>query len=616
VLTVSPLSGRVLETPFTLSFSGLSGNYTINWGDGTITNQDTATHYYTAANVYNIFFTDCETSSSLAVSAYPGVFFQDSIVVNYDTDNNYTGCLQTFNLAISSRKPTANIVLYASGSNAHPATDDQTFWKHLTPEWCYYDINGDKISELNVSCSPVYSGDILLGYSALSSVYYKDDMPGTPNLFFTIKQAEESVLINTRAYAAFPFTVSAIIPNKIKISRDGIDVLDKLQWADQLVPYVTTVINDTISCSNMIHYVSGYLSEVKYVTECYGVDNAYYQSFLSEINPYAIQNFLLPTSALPADTLIYSDIPCGQNPHTGAVQRIRNVPVNVAISATGLFNVEGVIYALTGISDTFNIYPFENFHKFYRKGEDKTVYDLINKYSHINNEQSPTFNNYLSAIAGEGDSLGRVYDKIQNFTLDHFDIDTCNIESIHNIANKLGTDIDDFGLQFPEELKRMMHFFSIPFQKLVGSRCKCNTFFSECQNVCGVNTCTLCGYDKRTNLGRKLTSQDNLSAGTTILYREHGSDVYNFLPVKPQIDTIYPLHTLTAQPILNKGLNSFCFFEWDQTPQNFPVEGIINYKDTRNNLSPFLSSYSDWYDDGGIVEETLNYILTKNLFSE
>lgn len=613
MINISPLSGYTLDTIFTLSYSGLSGSYIVNWGDGVIDNLNTNQHYYTAANIYDIFVTNCNRVSAFQVSAFPNVLYRNTINVSYDVLSAFTSCPQTLTLNISSTEPTATVFLYASGSKASPVVDNDSFWGHLKPNWGFYDANDNKISEISVTCSPVISANILLGYSASSAISYKDDMPGKPWLFFTLKQNEKNILINSRAYAAIRHTVSAIAPNMIKITSDGINPLPPLQWTDYKTPFMTTIANSNISCSTLLHYVSGYLTGVKYYTECNGIPDAKYETFLSKIYPYAIQNFILPTSALPADQIISPEIACGENPYETHTIKTRKYPYQLTVSASGVFNVDGKIYHLTGISDPFNIYKFDNFHQFYRKGEDDNIYNLIKRYSHVDIEQFPTFNSYLSAVAGEGDSLGLIYDKIQNFTPDHSDVDVCTIDSLYNLSQQFDVSMDNFNLDFPEELRRLMNFFSIPLQKLIGTRCKCNTNFVNCQNSCNKNVCTLCGFDKKSNLGKQLALTDNISDGQTVLYRERGSDVFNFLNVKRQTEDTFKLSTLTATPILDKGIENFCFFEWNQTPQNNPVEGIINYNDYRNSLSPALSSYSDWYSDGGVIEEVLNYVLTEKL---
>jgi len=617
VINISPLSGYTITQPFSLSASDLSINYTINWGDGIVSDSSTTlSHYYTAANIYKVFVSDCTSVSSFCLTAYPSNFLLNSINVSYDVLSAYTSCPQTLTLNVTSTSPLATVFLYSSGSLSQP-TVDNSFWNQMTPEWGFYDSLNNKISEIDLTCSPIISSNVVLGYTACSAITYTDDMPGKPVLFFTLKQNQENILLNSRAYAALTHTVSAIIPNNINITTDGINDLNSLQWADHTIPYTLTFNNTNIPCSPMLHYAKGYLTNINYYTNCGGVTSSQYQTSSVPINPYAINTFLLPSSAFPADQIIANPVACGENPYLNTeIVKSRKYPYQLTINAYGVANVNGMNYILSGSSAPFNIYKFEDFNAFYRKGEDKNVYDLIKQYSQIDLDDYTMLGTYLSAVGGEGDSLGKVYDRIQNFSNDHNDIDVCTIDSLYDMSQKFDVSIDNFGLQFPEELRRVMNFFSVPLPKLIGTRCKCNTNFVDCANSCKVNVCGACGFDKRSNLGKIINLNDNITAGDTILYREHGSSVYNFLPVKVQDSNVYPLRSLTAQPIIDKGLENFCFFEWNQTAQNNPVEGIINYKDQRNSLNPALSSYEDWYGDGGVIEESLNYILTKNLLSK
>ena len=263
----------------------------------------------------------------------------------------------------------------------------------------------------------------------------------------------------------------------------------------------------------------------------------------------------------------------------------------------------------------FDILAFENRHAFYRKGEDYNVYEILKTALPFDIGAYPNFNSYLSAVAGEGDSLGVAYDKIDNFTKDHSDIDLCTYDSLINKAEMFDSEIDDFGRQMPEELKRIFNFSTIPLQKLIGTRCVCNTNFINCNGCVGKNICTICNFDKRSNLGSQILLTDYITAGETILYKEAGGELYNFYTVQNQSSNVYQLKNLSAEPFYSNNLNNYCFFKWEKTPQNNPVQSVVNYKDSRNMLNPSLSTNEDWYADNGIVEEMFNYILTKNLLN-
>jgi hypothetical protein len=330
---------------------------------------------------------------------------------------------------------------------------------------------------------------------------------------------------------------------------------------------------------------------------------------------YLLTNFMLPSSALPSEDVSNNLDSCNPNYYELETTYNRKTPKNIVLSATGKFLFDGSEYTLSGISNPFNIYAFENRHAFYRKGEDRNVYDIIREALPFDTHQYTNFNTYLSAIAGEGDTLGKAYDKIHNFAQDHSDIDTCTVDNLFNKATMLDDPMEEYGLAMPEELRRLFDFTSVPLKKLIGTRCVCNTNFVDCVGCATTNVCKLCKFDKRSNLGDKILLTDYISAGTTILYKETGNKVFNFLTVSPQDTNVFLLRSLSAEPIYSRGIENYCFYKWDASPQNNPIEGMVNFKDPRNRLLPALSSNEDWYGDGGVVEELFNYVLTKNILN-
>lgn len=622
MISVSPLSGYKLNTVFTTILSPSAENPIISWGDNTFSSTSTATHIFSANGIFSVLVSNCSATSSFSLSVLRGEFFDNAINITYsDNLSAYAGCSKTLNISISSTNPSATIFLYASGSNSIPYNDsNRTFWSHLNPEWEFQDVDGNSINELQIQGTAVYNASSqLLGYSALSTINYIDDMPGHPVLFFTMHMYNEDVQINSRVFSALTHTVSSQTSLRLRISADGINEINKTQWGDKNIPYIVTVQGN--QCDTIVYNASGYLANVVLLQQCYGIENNNYYQFLSAINltdsvcrptgGYSINNLFVPTSSLSANVLTYdySTEPCAPNIETLEYQKIRKSPLNVVLSAYGVFDINGTIYTLSGTSEPFNIYPFENIHKYYKLGEEKTTYDIIKKYSHFDLTQLPELDSYLDTVAGE-EGLD-FYGKVQNFAKNHADIDLCSIKSLYDIAAKKDTTLDDFGLSYPSELEKFINDFSISLPKLIGTRCVCNTNFN-CQNCCGKNICSVCGFDKKSNLGQDLLLSSPVSANQTILIRENGSDIFEFFFVNQ--DTI--VQNLTGSPIDEKGIGKFCFFTWNETTQNNPVEGQINYRDNRNCLNKSLSSNTEWYSDNGVIEEVFNYILTKNLLDE
>lgn len=621
MITVSPLSGFKFITPFTVSVSPTAEDIVINWGDLSFSNTSVASHVYSAEGVYNINAGTCSSTSAFTLSVFRGGFFENKIQVSYTNLSAFAACSNTFSIYLSSQTPSATIYLYSSGSNSYPA-NDENFWSHLNPQWRFLDVDGNPINELTVKGTPVYDNNLnVLGYSALSSVTYVDDMPGSPVLFFTMIVKECDTPINSRIYSGLSYTVVPDVPQRLLITSDGVNPINGIQWAGKSIPYVISV-QGSQGCNTIMHYASGNITGVQGNQLCNGVNKTQYDFPLTSIQlfdndcfsigGYLRTSFTLPASALPEN--VYTNDQDEFNCVTKAPDEIEYTLVRYApyttLSATAVIRVNGVNYSLSGVSDPFYIYRFENFHSFLRKGENVTVYDVLNKYSHFDLTTLPLFNSYLNAVAGSGDSLGKTYDKIVNIAKDTADLDICNIDFLYDIASKMDVDLDDYGLEYPEELKRLMNFFSIPLQKLIGTRCVCNTQFN-CQACCGKNICSICGFDKKSNLGDQLTMTSYVTAGQTVLIKEAGSDIYEFLP----ITRTSQVRHITASPVFQNGVQNYCYFKWNNFHQNNPVEGVVDYLNPNTTLSKELSSSTDWYKDNGVIEEMINFTLTKNILN-
>lgn len=665
MIAVSPLSGSKNSTVFTFSINPELVSPTINWGDGTFSYTNTATHVYTNNGIYNIHGGDCASTSAFQVSVNNFPFLNDRLEIGAENLSSYTSCPGTFNINLTSVNDINTVILYSSGSMSPPYSDDVTFWSHLNPKWCFYN-NGTPVNEIVLSGSPILSGTTILGYSATSVITYSDDMPGNPRLFFTLKKDEVGTPINSRVYATVNHSICACVPDKLIVTSDGIKPLDGIRWADMDIPYIISVGSSQNSCTNILHYVSGYTTEIRFISDCYGLpDSAFVKPLCAmplvdnncfPVGGYILSNFKLPSSSLPAPVTTNNSNSCNYDPSKVEFLSKTNSPRSVSISAIGKFSYNSIEYTLSGESDKFNIYKFENRHAFYRKGEDQNIYTLLKPTLPFDVEEYENFNLYLSAVAGEGDTLGKTYDKIQNFAKDHSDIDLCTVDALINKSTMFDSEIEDFDLEYPEELRRIFDFTTIPLQKLIGTRCVCNTNFVGCQGCKNTNICTICKFDKRSNLGSMITQNDYITAGTTILYKETGSDVFQFFPV-PQLRSItvsenytelqtndnfsimtndnqilvlnaetfissitaiadvYKLRFLEDPNVNNIGWQNICFYSWDNSPQNNPIESVVNYMDTRNMLNPSISSNEDWYGDNGVLDEIFSFILTKNLIN-
>lgn len=91
---------------------------------------------------------------------------------------------------------------------------------------------------------------------------------------------------------------------------------------------------------------------------------------------------------------------------------------------------------------------------------------------------APSFGTDEQPQPGLGDgggAFGRAaYERIANFVNNHANIDVSTIDALYSMAQETDTPIDDYGLSYPAELKRLMDIFSVGQQRLWGARCPCN----------------------------------------------------------------------------------------------------------------------------------------------
>jgi hypothetical protein len=596
MITINPLTGYIQNTTFTISSDESLIPYgIIDWGDSSLSSitASNTTHIYSEKGIYDVTVSNCDVLSSFSVSAF-SPFYEDTIVVNVNSASVLTNCPATFYINVSSIHPNIDVNLYSRNSNSQPPIDNSSFWDHLNPRWTFFTENEDQISTITISGTPIYDNDNLLGYTGSSMVFYKDALPGTPDILFTIPQEDRLTKINSNVYASIPLTILPTIPTHLNITTDGLIPFSGFYWSDNNIPIVITVSDNT--CSSIIHYASGYLVDINLVQGCNNLlDSSYNVPLLVENfdipcikNDHFRTSLLnIPSSAINSDLIQSTDIKCGVNPDEIKTERKRRNPTNIILTATGIFNVDGEIYTLSGQSTPFDVQKFEEFYKFFRKGEEQNIYNLLEQYNHFDLNELPQMQKYLQSIAGEGDTLGKMYDKIVNFDTDHADLDLCRIATIYDIAQKLDIDdVSDFNIDFPQDIERFLHLSSIPLNKLVGVR---NTNSGK--------------------LGELLKSQDNLDIGEIVAYRKIGNDEIDLFE-SPQRSNI---SNLSSFPDYNN-INDYCFYRWIPD-EDVISDSIINYNDERNKLNSSLVTFQDWFSDYGIIDETFHYLLTKNLIN-
>lgn len=129
------------------------------------------------------------------------------------------------------------------------------------------------------------------------------------------------------------------------------------------------------------------------------------------------------------------------------------------------------------------------------------------------------FDDFFGSIFGKENlnqsDLGvNVYEKIANFVNNHKDIDFCNIDQLYDISAMIDLNTDDFRLNFPDSVKRILDLASININKLFGQSNFSTLEFST---------------ENSTNKGVLLTSNYTISAGVPVILKEKNTDYFKLI---------------------------------------------------------------------------------------
>lgn len=183
--------------------------------------------------------------------------------------------------------------------------------------------------------------------------------------------------------------------------------------------------------------------------------------------------------------------------------------------------------SINSICNVFKIRPFEQPFEIRRRNESWDATKSIKSYAmapHLNSKYN-LWDNFVGHSVGQvnaGQQLGRKsYERIANFPANHIDIDESNIKQLYSISQYLDVPIDDYDLNYPPELQRLIDIGSISHSKLWGEIVKCNL------NITDNQICPRCGY-KHTNLSDKIEDPFNYAVTAGVPFIQH--DRFNMSP--------------------------------------------------------------------------------------
>jgi hypothetical protein len=133
MISITPTSGFKNSTIFSFVISPTAEDAFVNWGDGSFDYASSATHTYSSIGLYNVYGGSCSETAASSLSVYDGSFFTDKISVERNAVSSIVSCPFSFTINLSSSKEKNTVILYASGSQSAPYSNNRNFWSHLNP---------------------------------------------------------------------------------------------------------------------------------------------------------------------------------------------------------------------------------------------------------------------------------------------------------------------------------------------------------------------------------------------------------------------------------------------------------------------------------------------------
>jgi hypothetical protein len=245
----------------------------------------------------------------------------------------------------------------------------------------------------------------------------------------------------------------------------------------------------------------------------------------------------------------------------------------------------------------------------YKINENYNLKDQMKSVSFIPSldESEFLFEKFLGSMFGNTnhEDLGvSTYEKISNFLLNHSDLDTCEIDKLYNLASSIDENTNDYKLNYPPLIKRLMNLLSINKSRLWGSTPKNQNNFVKPSSE-GI-----------LNRGNLLTNSYQVSAGTPILLKTTSLNKYNIIPT----GNIDGLSSYNLSKLVNFiGLNTdnwqqyYEFYQFipdtSQTYQN----NVIDWENENTTLNPNLSSYESWVGNQKMIDLMFSYEMSKGL---
>jgi len=271
----------------------------------------------------------------------------------------------------------------------------------------------------------------------------------------------------------------------------------------------------------------------------------------------------------------------------------------------------------TGSSNTFNINDFYNNFQLRRFNESFNTADYYKSLAlpEILNQNINLFDNYIGGMIGNGSDvlpgttdvptggvdIGKaLYERIANFTSNHVDIDTCNVQQLLSLAQSVDVSATKFNNVYPSEIQTMLDIASVPRAKLWGlfdlSPLSAESIQQSLQYPLNPYTATV-------------------TAGTKIYLQSIFDSKFRLtnVPLGPNGESVYPLLSFPTYGLIEPVPLNYKFYQYMPVYNENFIESVIDWNSKYTTIDRTLSTTNDLYKDGGIIETMFNYYLTKNL---
>lgn len=613
--SITPNIGNVLSTKFTvtnLTSGAVIDKYIWNYGfENLIYEEKNPIFIFKVPGIFNV------TLSAVDVEGNIDTFTQTitadltlkdslsfiSIPPDYSEPNSKTTI--PFKISVTSSNPenSLNVDLFSSNSLSVPYQFVDNKWNFLTPTWKFTDINSNFITTLSVEPTPIYNNNTIVGVSGIGEFYYIDAL-GNKNNPVTITATLQTSGFNNY-YDSFVYQYPSYSNNKIvkknidwyvkqkfpttlKITGNYLDNINKLQWKGIKIPFLITC-HDSLTGGIISSYPENNTLGKSFPVNI-SLTNLISSQYEIETNPLYFQT--TDERGFKTGGYIFTSVTV-----LTSIEQTSIVAQTSALSGT-------TVLSFSGESNNFSVIDFENKNQIKRLNESFNNSKYFKDLALPENLNSNTilFDQFFAAAVGTGylsanEDLGQtVYERIANFTSNHSDIDTCNIEQLISLAEQTNVTADNYGINFPSEIKRMLDIASIPKSKLWGIPDNTPLFPQS--------------------IGTELnTRYDFLTAGTKIILKNKFDGVIDVYMVPMQGNSmVYPLSSFLGYGFLQPVLINYLFYNFDPVYSGNYIENVIDWNSESTTLSPNLSTAIDWYGDEGIVEQSFRYFLTKNIF--